>query len=511
VKLRGRIHYTPRRPELDPVAIVDIGSNSVRLVVYDGLRRAPAPIFNEKLMCALGRGVASTGRLQKSGIERALAGLARFRILCDQIGAKNLYAVATAAAREAKNGPAFIAKAEAALDAKINILSGKKEARLAAMGVLSGIPDADGLVGDLGGGSLELVDVRNGEIGAGVTLPLGPLRLMDVAEATGRDPVEIISEAFAGLDLLDALWGRNFYAVGGAWRNLGRLHMSQHNYPLNVLHHYTIERGAAQSLASLVARSSSESLRGIDAISSIRAETLPLASLVLEHLLERGQPSQMILSAYGLREGLLHSKLRAKKRSQDPLLSACWDSARMMARSPDHQRELCAWTDQLFAGGPLEETTEQRRLRHAACLLADTGWLTHPNYRGERSLTMVSEASFTGVDHPGRVFLALAVFFRYEGALAENAPAELLSLVDDDAVCRARIVAAAQRLSYVLSGAMPGMLKKIKFSFEADETLVLTLPRKFKKLNGERVKRRMDDLAKLIGRSPLVQSEKKKQ
>jgi len=499
-----------RRPQLNPVAIVDIGSNSVRLVVYDGLRRAPAPIFNEKLMCALGRGVASTGRLADVGIERALAGLARFRLLCRQIGTKNLFAVATAAAREAENGPEFIARAEAALGAKISVLSGKKEARLAAMGVLSGMPEADGLVGDLGGGSLELVDVRDGKIGDGVTLPLGPLRLMDVAADSGRDPSDIIEEAFSGLCLLDALKGRNFYAVGGAWRNIGRLHMSQHHYPLNVLHHYSIDCDAAHALAGLVAGLSKSSLQKIDAVPRARAETLPLGALVLERLLERGQPSKLVLSAYGVREGLLFSKLRKKKRSQDPLLSACWDTARMMARSPTHERELCVWTDQFFDNGPLEETQSQRRLRHAACLLADTGWLTHPNYRGERSLTMVSEASFTGVDHPGRTFLALAVYYRYEGPFSDNAPSELLALVDGDQVHRARIIAAAQRLSYVLSGAMPGMLAKISFEFQENKRLVLSLPHKLAKLNGERVEKRLSDLATLIGHTPLVTTRSKK-
>ncbi|MGI9484003.1 MAG: exopolyphosphatase, partial [Hyphomicrobiales bacterium] len=197
--------------------------------------------------------------------------------------------------------------------------------------------------------------------------------------------------------------------------------------------------------------------------------------------------------------GLLFSKLPKKKREQDPLLSACWDAARMMARSPDHERELCKWTDQLFGGKHLKETDSQRRLRHAACLLADTGWLTHPNYRGERSLTMVSEASFTGVDHPGRIFLALAVYFRYEGPMAENAPEELLSLIDGDMVHRARIIAAAQRLAYVLSGAMPGMLPKIKIKLKKKKHLELELPPKLANLRGERVEKRLLDLAILMG------------
>lgn len=502
----SKIDKTVRRPRFNPVGIVDIGSNSVRLVVYDGLRRAPAPIFNEKLLCGLGRGVAITGKLSDEGIERALDALSRFKLLCGHIGVEDLFAVATAAAREAKNGPDFIKQARNALGAKISVLSGKKEARLAAMGVLSAIPDADGIVGDLGGGSLELVDVRGGEIGDGVTLPLGPLRLRDVSGGSAEEAQALIDGAFSSLDLLKLLEGRNFYAVGGAWRNLARLHIAQNRYPLNVMQSYTIEQNAARSLAGLVAGLSPESVREIGSINSVRAETLPLASMVLDRLLRYGKPSQVIMSANGLREGLLHSKLPKKKRGQDPLLAACWDTARMMARSPEHERELCKWTDQLFKDSPLKETSEQKRLRHAACLLADTGWLTHPNYRGERALTHVSEASFSGVDHPGRVFLALTVYYRYKGPFYENAPDALVSMVEGDMVDRARLISAAQRLSYVLSGAMPGVLPKIKLEFKSGKMLILRLPRKLKNLNGERVEKRLLDLAILIGCKAKVKS-----
>ncbi|MGI9481854.1 MAG: exopolyphosphatase, partial [Hyphomicrobiales bacterium] len=304
MKVNHRIEPV-RRPHFEPVAIVDIGSNSVRLVVYDGLRRSPAPIFNEKLLCGLGKGVATTGKLPEAGVERALSALSRFKLLCMQIGASQVHAVATAAAREAENGPKFIKLANDALGEKITVLSGKKEARYAAMGILAGFPQADGLVGDLGGGSLEIVDVRDGQIGDGITLPLGPLRLRDMAATSPLDAEQIVNDALSNAHVLQNLRGRKFYAVGGGWRNLARLHMAQTQYPLRVLHDYKIERRAARSLAGLVAGLSVETLKEINAVSSNRAETLPLGSMVLDRLLAIGQPNQMVLSAYGLREGLL--------------------------------------------------------------------------------------------------------------------------------------------------------------------------------------------------------------
>jgi exopolyphosphatase/guanosine-5'-triphosphate,3'-diphosphate pyrophosphatase len=491
-------------PKYQPVGIVDIGSNSVRLVVYDGPNRAPAPIFNEKIACGLGRGLAISGRLGDEAIERTLRALSRFQLLCEQMGTHKIHAVATAASREAVNGPEFIERAEEALGHRIEILSGKQEATYAAMGVLSGIPDADGVVGDLGGGSLELIEVKDGRITDGLTVPLGALRLMDTSGNSIARARKFIDETLAGLEILDRLKGRSFYSVGGTWRNLARLHMAQTMYPLQVLHQYKISRTAARSLASLVSGLSADTVREIPSIQKARAETLPYGALVLDRLLKRARAKDVVVSAFGLREGLIFSKLEKHKRKRDPLLVACADFARRYARSPDHEYELCEWTNQLFGPGGLKETPEQTRLRHASCFLADIGWRTHPNYRGERSLSLISQASFAGIDHPGRIFLALTTFFRYEGPLSDRAPQELMRLIDKNDIPRARLISAAQRLAYVMSGAMPGMLPQIRLSFEGPKSLVLTVPESLQALLGERVDKTLGELAQLAGRTPAV-------
>lgn len=495
---------TATAPE-KPVAVVDIGSNSVRLVVYDGLRRAPSPIFNEKVLCGLGKGVAITGLLAEEGILRALNELRRFKGLCKLIGVKEIFAVATAAAREAKNGPEFIRKAEKALGAPVEVLTGKEEAEYAALGVISGFPGADGIAGDLGGGSLELVDVKAGQIGNGITLPLGPLRLSDLSQGSLEKAREIIDETLSRAELLSQMKDRDFYAVGGTWRNLGRLHMAQVNYPLHVLHHYTVTCDAARSLTGLVSGLSAASVRDIGAVSRSRADTLPLGALVLDRLLEHGKPRNVVISVFGVREGLLFKRLKKRRQETDPLLSAAWDFARRYARSPDHERELCDWTDQLFGGSGLPETPEQRRLRHAACLMADIGWRAHPDYRGERSLTIISQAAFVGVDHPGRLFLALAVFYRYEGPGNDRAPSVFRRLIGKDMAKRAEMLAAAMRLAYVITAAMPGVLPKLKLSYQEGGNLVLAIPEKFADLMGERVEKRLAELAKMLGCTPAVE------
>ena len=473
-------------------------------MVYDGLRRAPVPLFNEKLICGLGRGVAVTGRLAESAVERVLRELRRFKVLCKQIGADKVYAVATAAVRDAENGPAFVKRAEDALGVKISVLSGKKEAQLTAMGLLAGIPDAEGIVGDLGGGSLELVLIEGGELRGGTTLALGPLHLMDVSKQSMHAARELADEMLGGVELLDELENKTFYAVGGAWRNLARIHMSQHHYPLHVLHQYDMPRDAAQGIANLISGLSPETLREIQVVSKERAETMPYGAMVLDRLIARAAPKNVVISAFGVREGLLFSKLPRRIRERDPLISACKDFARLRARSPEHAYEMCDWTDQLFVEDGLEENVNDVRLRHAACMLADITWRAHPDYRADRSFAIISQGVFVGVDHAERVFLALIVFFRHEGVWSDRAPSDISELVDEEATYRARIISSALRLAYLLSGAMPGVLPKIKLSFDGKKALKLTVPKSHADLAGERIERRFEELATLAGRQPEI-------
>ncbi len=488
-------------PKYRPVAVVDIGSNSVRLVVYDGLRRSPTPVFNEKILCGLGKGIAITGMLDATAMVRATAALKRFRALAKQIGCHEVYAVATAAAREASNGPEFIEQAEKSLGAGIDILTGKEEARYAALGVIAGIPEADGVVGDLGGGSLELIDVKDSKLFDGVTLPLGPLRLIDMSGDNMGRARKLVDEYLNDVKVLEALKGRSFYAVGGTWRNLARVHLAHAGYPLHVLHQYVMTRAQARSIAELVSGMSSTAMKDVKDISKSRSNTMPFGSMVLERLIELGKPKDIVCSVYGVREGYLYAKLPRKKAKLDALLSSCWDFARRYARSPEHELELCDWTDQLFGAKGFKETPEQQRLRYAACLLADIGWRAHPDYRADRSMSMISQAAFVGIDHPGRVFLSLTIFYRYEGEVMKD---DLTRLLSEEHMERAHLLSSIFRLAYILSAAMPGMLPRIGLTLEGTKVLTLTLPNKFKDLMGERVEKRLASLAFEMGRTPRV-------
>ena len=223
-----------------PLGIVDIGSNSVRLVVYDGLKRAPIPIYNEKALCGLGEGVSATNRLRDEAVADAIAALTRFRLMLDHLEVDRVYVLATAAAREAENGPAFIVRAEHILRTEVEVLSGEREAELAALGVISGMTHPSGIVGDMGGGSTELVRVDERRPSTGVTTALGALRLRDDAEDDLKVARALARERLRQHGNLGLKGAEDFYAVGGTWRSLGRLHMFASGHPLHVAHGYVL-------------------------------------------------------------------------------------------------------------------------------------------------------------------------------------------------------------------------------------------------------------------------------
>ncbi|QPC87358.1 exopolyphosphatase [Mesorhizobium sp. NBSH29] len=491
-----------------PVSVIDIGSNSIRLVVYEGIARSPTVLFNEKMLAGLGRGIVSTGKLDPDAVKRAVSEFRRFRALSEQAGADELHVLATAAAREAENGADFIDQAEQILGTEIKVLSGREEAYYSALGVISGFHLADGIAGDLGGGSLELVDVKGDDIGDGITLPLGGLRLHDMAKGSPAEAARIARRELARAELLKAGQGRVFYCVGGTWRNLARLHMSATGYPLSVMHHYELGIESSAPFLRQVAKGDLEKIAGIDRVSKNRRALLPYGAAVLLEIIAVMKPSKIVVSALGVREGFLYSLLPTEERSADPLISAADELALLRARSVTHARELARWTGDSLAAFAIEETEDEARYREAACLLADIGWRAHPEYRGLQSLNIIAHASFIGVDHPGRAFIALTNMFRHEGVSNETIAPSMRELATPRYVERARLLGALLRVVYLLSASMPGIIPQLKWVRRQDGGLNLVVPAKYAALDGERPAGRIAQLAKVTGRDvALVMGE----
>lgn len=481
-----------------PVAVIDIGSNSVRQVIYEGLTRAPAVLFNEKVLCGLGKGLVETKKLDEKAVACAIAAIRRFRALADQVGVSQTFVLATAAARDAKNGKAFVEEVEKRSGCPVEILSGDLEAMYSAYGVQSGFYDPDGIVGDLGGGSLELVAAIGDIKDTGETFPLGGLRIQDLSNSNIKKAREIAREHLAKCQVQWPGRRRDFYAVGGTWRSLAKLHIAQTDYPLNVAHHYTCEAKKFLKFCEKVADSPIDKIDKIDIISKNRRQLLPFGAVVLAQTLSKLDAERIHFSALGVREGYLYSRLSKEELEKDMLLEAAWDLAVLRARSPQHSQELALWTAQGFAAFSINETQDERRFRQAACYLADIGWRAHPDYRAAQSLGIISNAGFVGLNHPGRAYLSLANYHRYQGLGQKVKAPPIAALADDRIMYRARMLAALFRVAYLFTASMPGVLPQITFANEKDK-VIITLPNALRELVGERPQLRINQLAREAG------------
>lgn len=479
------------------VAAIDIGSNSVRLVLYRLEGRAIWTVFNEKVLAGLGRDLAATGRLSVEGAEQALTALKRFAAVIDGVKPAHTFVAATAAVREAEDGPSFCDTVAARTGLNIRVLSGEEEARYAALGVLAGIPYAEGVAADLGGSSLELVRIRDGAVGRGITLPLGPFAL---ADAKGFDAGRRRDDIARRLKPAGEFSTDTLYAVGGAWRTLAQVHMDVTGYPLHIVHQYVMGADEARETIRLVARQSRASLEKWPGLSRKRAETLPHAALVLDGLIDRLGLKSIVLSAWGVREGLLYEALDADTARTDPLLAGSTALGARQGISPTLPGALRAWIDPVLAAVPPAFDRERDGLlADAACRLADLGARLHPDHRVELAFDQVLRAPVPGQTHAERAFLATVVNARYGGPAATPEPATITRLLNEEQRQAARALGLAIRLACDLSGRSAQLLVNARATVK-DGALVLTAADGYADvLLGEQTRRRGKALAEAIG------------
>ncbi|MEM9724983.1 MAG: exopolyphosphatase [Pseudomonadota bacterium] len=485
----------------DRFGVVDIGSNSVRLVVFDTRMATPAVFFNEKVLCGLGADLEQTGKLSPVGRARAGAALRRFSALAERMRLSALAAVGTAALREAADGAAFVAEVARETGLEIRIADGPEEARLAAQGVLLGDPKAEGVVADMGGASLELVELADGRVSAGgVTSPLGPLRVMNWGDLSPNKRDAAIDEALA------AAMGDRFrkperlYLLGGSWRAAVSCYMARENYPLPVLHGFALPHNAAVEMAEWVAQMTPEDVSSLAGVSRRRSEVTPLAAGVLARLLVQVKPETVALSAFGLREGVLWEHLPEALKGRDPLLDACAAMERDGARMPGFGVELWRWLEPALTtlvGG-------EARLAQAACLLADVNWRAHPDYRSRASFEVVTRNNLGLSAHADRLFIGVALLNRYKAGRRAAKGELAVSLLPLDRLRRAEAVGRGIRLGAMLAGAAPGLLpqspiRRVKAGKTGPAAVVLQLSGEMAALRGEEVEKRLEAFAAALG------------
>lgn len=493
----------PSARALARVGVVDVGSNSVRMVVFDGAARSPAYFYNEKILCGLGEGLAETGRLNPRGRERALAALKRFALIAEGMDAAPLTVVATAAVREAEDGPEFRREVERESGLRLWVIDGEEEARLSAQGVLLGWPEAEGLVCDIGGNSMELAEISGGRIGRRVTSPLGPFRLQQVKG--GKK--ELRSHIATILQGMYASLGRRhdrIYLVGGSWRAIARLDMERRDYPLTVLHEYRMDPDSVLATVDWIEKNDLEDLRQRTGTSQERMSLVPLAAEVLRQLVGVFRPKEIDISSYGIREGLLYEQMPDRLRRRDPLIEACRHAEITSARMPGMGKQLYDFLLPLFA----DASPERLRIIKAACLLHDTTWRAHPDYRAEVCFDNATRANLGGLSHSERVFLGLALLHRYKNSRTGSRLEPLFKLLTDEELRDAEVLGKAMRFGAMFAlGTLASTGKLIH-----DRTggkLMLALRPKAKALFGEVAEARFNSLAQALGAVPVVRLRQK--
>lgn len=454
------------KTDLPMRAILDIGSNSIRMVIYETQGRFPVPIFNEKILCGLGRGLDVDRRLAQDAVDRAQNAIIRWVKLAQQMQIGQIDMLATAALRDAKNADALCRPIKKATGLEMRVISGAEEARLAGLGVLSAIPSARGVIGDLGGGSVEFVNVEKGQTGKQETLPLGPLRF-SVDDIQALETIRPhIQTSLKSVKWMKQNAGQDFYAVGGAWRNIARIHMILTGYPLHITHQYSIPADEAIVFMRTVERMSPVRLQTMAGINRRRIPQIPYAACLMTEILQVMQPAEVVFSAFGLREGYLFDQLEPKKAKEDPFLAACRHFAKTRQRL-HHETDgtvLFDWIKPIFDA----RFSPWLRVIHASCFLSNIAGWEHPDYRAEHALERVLRFPITGASHRERAFMAKTVSSRYAGFLINKPAYQTISyLLTEEEIRMAHAVGLAIRFALTFSGGDVACLKGVYLMREA--------------------------------------------
>ncbi|MFZ4125266.1 MAG: hypothetical protein ACOYJ2_04255 [Rickettsiales bacterium] len=469
------------------IGIIDIGSNSVRMVVYHALKRVPLPVFTEKYMCALGKGLARTGRLNPEGVKSARIAMARFMAMAGRLELASLDILATAAVRDAEDGKKFVAELTKEFGVSINVITGEREAELAAQGIIASVHEPLGISADLGGGSMELASVERHKIGLTTSCKLGSLRILDSSEGKTKAMEEFIKRELKAIPWLKNAHPHCLYAIGGGFRTIAKLHMKKTRYPLDIVHEYTMsKRAITQLLERLVSMSPSE-IAALPGVSAKRATTMIPTALVLQQLLEMTGAPEIMFSVSGIREGFFYDLLSPKIQQEDALTASATDLAALIGRSGRYAQELYDWTQPLFANEPIG----WHRLRFALCTLSELAWSIDPNFRAEWAYHRIIQSSLKGLDHKERLMLALALYHRYQTKWKSER--EEMKLLDERERLWARCVGLSANLAFQLSAGKAGNLHHADIRL-ADGRIQLSLDREANPLRTETVEKRLDGL-----------------
>lgn len=491
----SRTRKTGRPTRVRRIGVVDVGSNSVRLVVHDVRGRAMNQRFNEKFLAGLGRDLQDTGSLHPEGVEQAITALKRFAAITRAQKCDLVIPFATAAVRDAADGTDFCRRVRAETGFELRVLSGPEEALLSAQGVVAGAPGVSGIVGDLGGSSLELAHLSDAAFRDGATFPIGPLALDAADGKTDKRKLAKVKKALNKSPFLDQ-GEKTFIAVGGAWRAIVNVHMELTNAPLRILQNFSMPVAKIRPhLAELMSGAKHAEL--IQKVAKRRVATIPYAAMVLDTILDLGKFETLMVSSYGVREGIVFGEMTTEERASDPLDAGLDAMVAADSHAAEFGRALSGWVANAAA------YTLSPRLTNAACRLVDIGAMLHPDHRADLAFELVARAPLPGLLHRERAALALAIATRYTRNVQHPVSDTLL---DGETAARARALGAIMRLGANLSGRSASLLKKAELACDGSK-LQLYVSRSHAALLSDTVRRRLQQAAAELGMEAIAHTD----
>ncbi len=481
-----------------PIAIIDIGSNSIRMMVYDGLFRSPAILFNERVLAELGKTLSTLGRLNPDNLELAYFNLQRFKAVVDNMKAQS-FVIATAALREAIDGPDFTQRLKNELELDVRIISGQEEAYLGYLGIISSIRDTGGVIGDLGGGSLELSIVQEGQYVEGESFPLGGLRLFSSFSDKTVLKKEIHHYIYGQEWLKNAAKGQNFYPIGGAWRSVAKYYMHKIRYPLQLIHGLKVSTEELKPYLQELVRMNEKQLDRLTMISKRRRPIMGISALLMLEVLDYIKADKVYFSTFGVRDGLLYDHLSEDIRVKDPLLERCRHWEHQFSRF-NNGEAIYQWSYSLVK----DEKKDYQRLYKAACFLNDFGWFEHRDYRAELSFRRLLTQRFGGgLGHKERIMLACILYISYGESLGDKLLKNVIRLLDKKQKKRILCYGLAIGLARRLGGGPPEPLAQSQLNLDKNN-LTLKIDKSLESFMGHHIDKLMENLAKNLKVNPKI-------
>ncbi len=490
---------TSQAPERSaPYGLLDMGSNSLRLVIYEPRFPWPRVYLDEKTMAALGHGLAETGRLDPRNQSIALESLKRFSALVRSTKVARVDAVATAAVRDASNGPEFVEQAQAVFGHPIKVAPGPQEALWGIKGVIAGAPEAQGIFADMGGGSLQvgLVDPRKD--GLRQSFPMGALRLLEQCKGDSAKAHALIQRALERLSWLEQGKGKSLYLVGGAWRALALTHMRDTGYPLTMVHGYNLKVEKVLPWLTMLKEASEKTLKALPIRQTRRRATLPFAAASLIALIEATRVSRIQFSAFGIRQGIMFDQVLDQAIWQSPEQLYHYAATSLFRGGNRYGEDLGQALLRWIPWQLIDAGVPSAAAKETALIMSDVGWDYHSERRASDVVLDVLHTRDLPLSHKDRVFVSLVLTTRHGADHRTTIAPDLLHLLRDQEIKAARALGLILRFAYKCSGATQAVLLRSRLEIQGD-SLVLHLGSSLDGLTTQGLKDNLAKLAKRLG------------